>query len=292
MGSRQKVIAFTYFKGRKDEEISRKYEAGIFGNLEAIGQYYSKESLSSSSEASEEEASEWSMRVYHNLEDDDLDLCHLACLNRNRGGRFRGRSSIQPLPPLLLCNVNRNPLFGNASVILPTLWRFLPMLDDQVEVALFRDLDSRASSREVAAVQEWLQSKHVFHVMRDHPGHDMPILAGMWGVKLSSPQMRKALQAVFYQMLHADSAYWRGQIISSRDQALLERYLWPWAKDITLQHDSYHCDLFAKSHPWPTRRQEWETNNYVGAPFALNTTLSTTCPVKCRPRTHPEWNLC
>lgn len=132
MGSRQKVIAFTYFKGRKDEEISRKYEAGIFGNLEAIGQYYSKESLSSSSEASEEEASEWSMRVYHNLEDDDLDLCHLACLNRNRGGRFRGRSSIQPLPPLLLCNVNRNPLFGNASVILPTLWRFLPMLDDQV----------------------------------------------------------------------------------------------------------------------------------------------------------------
>ena len=162
----------------------------------------------------------------------------------------------------------------------------------KVEVALFRDLDSRASSREVAAVQEWLQSKHVFHVMRDHPGHDMPILAGMWGVKLSSPQMRKALQAVFYQMLHADSAYWRGQIISSRDQALLERYLWPWAKDITLQHDSYHCDLFAKSHPWPTRRQESGTNNYVGAPFALNTTLSTTCPVKCRPRTHPEWNLC
>ena len=128
--------------------------------------------------------------------------------------------------------------------------------------------------------------------MRDHPGHDMPILAGMWGVKLSSPQMRKALQAVFYQMLHADSAYWRGQIISSRDQALLERYLWPWAKDITLQHDSYHCDLFAKSHPWPTRRQESETNNYVGAPFALNTTLSTACPVKCRPRAHPEWNLC
>ena len=132
MGSRQKVIAFTYFKGRKDEEISRKYEAGIFGNLEAIGQYYSKESLSSSSsgEASKEEA-EWSMRVYHNLEDDDLDLCHLACLNRNRAGRFRGRPTIQ-LPPLVLCNVNRNPLFGNASVILPTLWRFLPMLDDQV----------------------------------------------------------------------------------------------------------------------------------------------------------------
>ena len=34
------------------------------------------------------------------------------------------------------------------------------------------------------AVEEWMLSKHVVHVMRDHPGHDMPILAGMWGVKL------------------------------------------------------------------------------------------------------------
>ena len=123
MGSRQKVIAFTYFKGRKDEEISRKYEAGIFGNLEAIGQYYNSE------ESLEDEASEWSMRVYHNLEDDDVDLCRLACSNRESGGRFGKK---RRRPPLVLCNVNRNPLFGNASVILPTLWRFLPMLDDQV----------------------------------------------------------------------------------------------------------------------------------------------------------------
>ena len=162
----------------------------------------------------------------------------------------------------------------------------------KVDVAIFRDLDSRASAREVAAVHEWLQSKHVFHLMRDHPAHDMPILAGMWGVKLSSLSTRKALRAMFYQMLHADSAYWRGGIISSRDQALLERYLYPWAKDIALQHDSYHCALFAKSHAWPTGRQVNQPNNYVGSPVALNSTLSTPCPLKCRPRAHPEWNLC
>ena len=33
---------------------------------------------------------------------------------------------------LELCNVNQNPMFGNASVLFPTLWRFLPVIDDQV----------------------------------------------------------------------------------------------------------------------------------------------------------------
>ena len=45
-------------------------------------------------------------------------------------------------------------------------------------MVLFRDLDSRPSQREKAAVEQWLRSKHAFHVMRDHPGHDMAMLAG------------------------------------------------------------------------------------------------------------------
>ena len=130
MGSRQKVIAFTYFKGSEGAELTRKYEAGIFGNLEAIGQYYLKEASEATNEAAK---NEWSMRLYHNLEDDDVDLCHLACSNRNRGRLGKGRDGARrPRPRLVLCNVNRNPLFGNATSILPTLWRFLPMLDDQV----------------------------------------------------------------------------------------------------------------------------------------------------------------
>jgi hypothetical protein len=78
-------------------------------------------------------------------------------------------------------------------------------------VALFRDLDSRPSLREVEAVKEWLQSKHVFHVMRDHPGHDMPMLAGMWGVKVAG--QRPALRAVFLEMLHNRAAFISGEIL-------------------------------------------------------------------------------
>ena len=109
---------------------------------------------------------------------------------------------------------------------------------------------------------------------------------------LSDLNIRKALRAVFYQMLHTDMAYWGDEKISSQDQALLERYLWPWAKSLALQHDSYHCDQFAKSHAWPSRRPEEEANNFVGAPIALNSTLSTVCPLKCRPREHTDWKYC
>lgn len=33
------------------------------------------------------------------------------------------------------------------------------------------------------AVDEWLESGKMFHVMRDHPGHNMHILCGMWGAR-------------------------------------------------------------------------------------------------------------
>ena len=79
----------------------------------------------------------------------------------------------------------------------------------KVEVALFRDLDSRPSRREMEAVEEWMLSKHVVHVMRDHPGHDMPILAGMWGVKLDSHQgVRPTFRAVFLAILKLKSTYY------------------------------------------------------------------------------------
>ncbi len=46
----------------------------------------------------------------------------------------------------------------------------------QVDVWVSRDLDSRFSDREAAAVAEWLASDEPFHAMRDHPGHEAALL--------------------------------------------------------------------------------------------------------------------
>jgi len=61
--------------------------------------------------------------------------------------------------------------------------RFFPAEEDGVEYLLSRDTDSRLSPREVLAVNEWIKEGTDVHIMRDHPYHAVPLLAGMWGVK-------------------------------------------------------------------------------------------------------------
>ena len=51
------------------------------------------------------------------------------------------------------------------------LWRFLPLSDPLVDTFVSRDLDSRLSNREAAAVRQWLASNRTFHIMRDHWDH-------------------------------------------------------------------------------------------------------------------------
>lgn len=62
-------------------------------------------------------------------------------------------------------------------------WRFLATLRPDAEVVLFRDADSIFTRREQAAVQEWLASDKDTHIIRDHPFHKSPVMAGMFGVK-------------------------------------------------------------------------------------------------------------
>lgn len=60
-------------------------------------------------------------------------------------------------------------------------WRFEAAYN--CDISIFRDTDSRLSMREKYAVDEWLATDKTFHIMRDHPFHNFPILGGMWGYK-------------------------------------------------------------------------------------------------------------
>ena len=75
------------------------------------------------------------------------------------------------------------------------------------------------------------------------------------------------------------------------DQIALTRYIWPWGKKIALSHDSYTCHKFSKTSPFPTKRKEG-VGNYVGSVVALNASIGSECPEKCRPKNHPDWKLC
>ena len=70
----------------------------------------------------------------------------------------------------------------NSELKDPMVWRFLVASDKNVERYIVRDIDSRLSVREKQAVDEWIKSGKMFHVMRDHPSHShYPMSGGMWG---------------------------------------------------------------------------------------------------------------
>ena len=62
-------------------------------------------------------------------------------------------------------------------------WRFYAASDPEVEVAIFRDTDSRLLIRDKAAVEEWLSSDKDVHIMRDMCQHGWQICGGAWGVR-------------------------------------------------------------------------------------------------------------
>ena len=122
------------------------------------------------------------MRIYHDVRKNQTReheiLCDVYCKNDN----------------VDLCEVNRmiksfalvkNRMSSSMPILSDQLakfnkmnWRYLPMMDPLVDRIIARDTDSEVNSREVAAVHQWLESPHTFHVMRDHPGHKNVIMGG------------------------------------------------------------------------------------------------------------------
>lgn len=114
------------------------------------------------------------------------------------------------------------------------LWRFQPLLWEETEAFIVRDLDCRPSARERAAVDEWLASGKALHIMRDHPQHTEPILGGMCGFR------RGALPD--FSSLIRDNGFDRD---FGGDQRFLRRVVYPRLAPSSLVHQdaSYFRDV-------------------------------------------------
>lgn len=117
-------------------------------------------------------------------------------------------------------------------------WRFYPASEEDVDVMISRDCDSRLSEREKLAVDEWLNSDKGFHIMRDHPYHTTVILGGMWGSKKGViPQMKILIDE------YIKGSFWQV------DQNFLREKIYPLVKDNSLVHDE-----FFEKKPFPSNR--------------------------------------
>lgn len=73
-----------------------------------------------------------------------------------------------------------------------SLWRFLA--NEDASVAIFRDLDSLPTQRELQMIKQWMISDKALHIIRDHPYHSAPIMAGMWGIKDIKLNLRQQIK--------------------------------------------------------------------------------------------------
>jgi hypothetical protein len=130
-------------------------------------------------------------------------------------------------------------------------WRFYPASEPDVEVMLSRDTDSRLSSRERAAVDDWLCGDKDFHIMRDHPYHATEILGGMWGVR----------NGFLLGMRQAIGDYTKGDFWQV-DQNFLKEVVYPHIINSVCVHDEFFQKI-----PFPTVRTP---KHFVGQAFDVD----------------------
>lgn len=118
--------------------------------------------------------------------------------------------------------------------LINSLWRFLPICDENVEYFICRDCDSRISERDVIAVNEWISSGKEFHIIRDHPlGHGWYMNAGMWGGKGNSIND-------FYNIMESYlKNHYRPQD-RTMDQCFLRDVVYQYAIKSVFVHDEYY----------------------------------------------------
>jgi len=127
-----------------------------------------------------------------------------------------------------------------------SLWRFLIFCDFSVDAAILRDTDSTITKREVAAVQEWLDSGKSYHIMRDHPHHSSLMLAGLWGAK--SEKLRNIKELI--------DEYLPEKYNWGIDQEFLSDIIYPKTKGDVIVHDSFF--FFEKHKRVPYKRKGYE----------------------------------
>jgi len=116
-------------------------------------------------------------------------------------------------------------------------WRFSILNDSDVDRFIVRDVDSRLSLREKNCVKDWEKSGKNFHIIRDHPMHGVPILAGTWGATKEFSQSINYRDLVFKFMKNNPTNNSR---YGGYDQFFLSTVIYPLLKDTACIHDDYH----------------------------------------------------
>jgi hypothetical protein len=138
------------------------------------------------------------------------------------------------------------------------MWRYLALDDADAEYVMLRDCDSRITTREIMAVNTWLESGFRHHVMRDHPNHTDVIIGGMWSATAVYLRSRVNIAESISQIVRKEDTPF-----IEMEKNWLRTVIWPIIKHNALVHDAFNCELHihdnAISLPFPSPR-EWHAD--------------------------------
>ena len=106
---------------------------------------------------------DFKVKIYHD------NTCNIKIINE-----------LNKFDNVILVNVTENNKLNKMNKM---MWRFIPAFEKDTEIYLCRDLDSNLNERDKQLVNEWINSKYDFHIIRDHPCHKTRIMGCGWGCR-------------------------------------------------------------------------------------------------------------
>jgi hypothetical protein len=110
--------------------------------------------------------------------------------------------------------------------------RFLVMNDAGVGRFLVRDCDARLSAPEAELVRQWIDSRHPFHVVRDHVLHNELMIGCLWAGRTDCGIDIVELMRQYFKF-GPNAKY-------GQDQRMLGLMLWPLIRERCLVHDKHY----------------------------------------------------
>lgn len=144
-----------------------------------------------------------------------------------------------------------------------SMLRFLPGMNPQNDVVIFRDADSRLLKRDFIAVMDWLNNTNKkVHLIRDHPANKSLIMAGLWGVRDGIIAKPEIICEFYKYFKNPEFTKW------TVDQVYLSKYIYSLIRNNTCIHASFN-----NFEPWaipfpkdaPSRRPNFCGKTYYYA---------------------------
>ena len=156
------------------------------------------------------------------------------------------------------------------------MWRFLVADREDCDRWIVRDTDSRLSIRTMQATHEWILSRRLFHIMRDHILHDVEILAGMFGgVKgcLGNANMEDLIKDYFSSPDNDPNDFWS-------DQKFLAKVVFPRIRHSFIAHDDFldrhnTCKIYGNCRKFPVKDMPSVSK------WRAQETLDCSCKTRC-----------